>query len=236
MNDTAKKIGMTASNFTDASGWPNPAHLTTPHDLAILGAALIRDFPDFYHYVSAREFTFNGIRQFNRNLLLGNASLHVDGIKTGHTEAAGYGITLSAVDPASQRRLVLVLNGMDSEAARAQEGERLLKWGFANFSTVSAFVPGKEITKANVWMGAAREIPLTVAAEVKVTLPKTGAITSKASVTYNTPLIAPVTVGQEVGKLTLTQADGSTREYPLVAAMDTPKLGFFARMPRALGL
>ncbi len=237
MNDTGKKIGMTNTNFVDASGWPHPDHVTTPHDLAVLGAALVRDFPEYYHYVSEREFTYNGIRQFNRNLLLGNPSLKVDGIKTGHTEAAGYGITLSAKDPASNRHLVLVINGLDSDTARAQEGERLLKWGFANFQAVKAFSAGAAITNAKVWMAAERELPLTIGSDVLVTVPKTGAAAAyKASVTYQSPLISPVTKGQEVGKLNITFADGSTKELPLLAAEDAPKLGFFARIPRALGL
>ncbi len=236
MNDTGKKIGMQNTNFVDASGWPHPDHVTTPRDLAVLGAAMIRDFPNYYRYLSEREYTFHGIRQFNRNLLLGNPSLQVDGIKTGHTEAAGYGIVLSAVDPSTKRRQVLVVNGLDSEAARAQEGERLLKWGFANFNNVAAFSQGAEITKAKVWMGDAREIPLTVPQNVMVTMPKTGAAAVKASVTYQSPLIAPVVSGQEVGKLAITFADGSSKEVPLVAGAETPKLGFFARIPRALGL
>jgi D-alanyl-D-alanine carboxypeptidase (penicillin-binding protein 5/6) len=236
MNDTAKKIDMTNSNFTDASGWPHPDHTTTAHDMAVLGEALINDFPEYYHYLSEREYTYNGIRQFNRNLLLGNPSLKVDGIKTGHTEAAGYGITLSAKDLASNRRLVLVINGLDSEAARAQEGERLLKWGFANFHNIKAFSANAPIANAKVWMGSAREIPLTAGSDVVITAPKGGAAPYKASVTYQSPLIAPVVKGAEVGKLNVTFADGSTKEFPLVAAEDASKLDFLARIPRALGL
>lgn len=232
MNEKAKSLGMTNSNFTDSTGWPNPEHTTTPHDLAILGAALIHDFPEYYHYLSEREFTFHNIRQFNRNLLLGNESLHVDGLKTGHTDAAGYGITLSAKDPASGRRLVLVVNGLDSEAARAQEGERLLKWGLMNFTNVTAFAAAKPIIPAaKVWMGEAREIPLTVATDVKVTLPKTAAKEVKATITYKSPLIAPVKRGQEVGTVSI-----GGRDYPLVAATDDAKLGWFARGIRALGM
>ena len=236
MNDTAKAIGMTNSNFTDSTGWPSAAHITTPHDLAVLAISLIRDFPEYYHYLSEREFTFHGIRQFNRNLLLGNASLKVDGLKTGHTDAAGYGITLSAKDPATNRRLVLVINGMDSEAARAQEGERLLKWGFTNFKNATVFAAGQTITPANVWMGAAREVPITVANNIVLSLPKTGTITTKAAVNFKSPLIAPVSKGQEVGTLTLTHADGSSKDFPLVASADVAKLSFFGRMGRALGL
>lgn len=236
MNDTAKKLGMNNSNFKDSSGWPHAEHLTTAQDLAILGAALIRDFPQYYHYFGEREFSYHGIRQFNRNLLLGNPSLAVDGLKTGHTEAAGYGITLSAQDPATKRRLVLVVNGLDSDAARAQEGERLLKLGFANFANAKPFPAGYAVTSAKVWMGTDKELPLTVASDVVVTTPKTGAAPYKATITYQSPLIAPVTKGQEVGTLNLAFADGSTKELPLVAAEGTEKLAFFARALRALGL
>lgn len=236
MNDTAKQLGMINSHFTDSSGWPDPAHVTTAHDLAILGSALIRNFPQYYHYLSEREFTFHKIRQFNRNLLLNNPSLKVDGIKTGHTDAAGYGITLSAVDPATGRREILVVNGLDSTEARAQEGERLLKWGFMNFSNTVLFKPGQEITKAKVWMGGAREIPLTVANNVLATLPKTGKVSHRITVSYKSPLIAPVKMGQEVGKLSITGADGTCMTYPLVAGADDAKLSFFGRIPRALGL
>jgi D-alanyl-D-alanine carboxypeptidase (penicillin-binding protein 5/6) len=236
MNDTAKKIGMTGSNFVDASGWPHPEHVTTPRDLAVLGTALIRDFPEYYHYLAEREYSYNGIRQFNRNLLLGNAALKVDGIKTGHTDAAGYGIVLSAVDPATKRRLILVLNGLESEAARAQEGERLLQWGFRSFDNAVAFKAGNGIVNAPVWMGGVKELPLGVASDVKLTLPKTAAANVKASVSYQTPLIAPVKAGQEVGKLTLTFADNTTSEFPLVATADVESLGFFGRIGRVLGM
>ena len=236
MNETAKNLGMTNSHFTDSTGWPSPDHTTTAHDLAVLAEALIRDFPEYYHYLSEREFSFHNIRQFNRNLLLGNASLKVDGLKTGHTDAAGYGITLSAVDPVSGRREVLVINGLNSEAERAQEGERLLKWGFNNFKNAVIFKADAEIVKAKVWMGKDLETPLTIAKDIKISLPKTGEHGVKASATYQGPLIAPITKGQELGKLTLTFADGTTQDIPLIAAADVAKLGFFGRIPRALGL
>lgn len=234
MNDTAQKLGMKDTNFTDSSGWPNPNNTTTPKDLALLGAALVRDFPQYYHYLAEREFTYHGIRQFNRNLLLGNASLKVDGLKTGHTEAAGYGITLSATE--GDRRLVLVINGLDSDAARAQEGERLLKWGFANFESKLVFKAGNPIIDAKVWMGAQRDVSLAVASDIKALLPKTGNASVQAFVNFKAPLIAPVKQGDEVGTLKLVYSSGLSQEFPLVAVADVTKLGFFARIPRALGL
>ncbi len=236
MNETAKKLGMTGTNFVDASGWPNPEHVTTPHDLAVLGAALVRDFPEYYPLVSEREFVYHNIRQYNRNLLLNNAALGVDGIKTGHTDAAGYGITLAAKHPTTGRRLVLVVNGLGSEAERASEGERLLSWGFQNFDNVIAFKAGTPVVKAKVWMGKEQEIALTVASDLLLTLPKLGRDAIKLSATYQGPLVAPVAAGQEFGKLTITLPNGSTKTVPLVAATQVEKLGFFARIPRALGL
>ncbi len=235
MNDATKTLGMTNTNFVNSSGWPSPDHTTTVHDLALLATALIREFPEQYRYLSEREFTFHNIRQFNRNLLLGNTSLHVDGLKTGHTDAAGYGITLSAKEPVTNRRLVLVVNGLDSEADRASEGERLLKWGFANFTDVLAFSSSKPVVAdAKVWGGEAQQIALGVASDIKLSLPKSGAAALKAQVNYKSPLIAPVQKGANVGTLTLTYADGSTKEFPLVAGADVAKLSFFGRVARAL--
>lgn len=235
MNAKAKELGMNLTRFMDSSGWPNANHVTTPHDLATLGVALIRDFPNYYHYFSEREYTYNGIRQFNRNLLLGNSSMKVDGIKTGHTEAAGYGITLSAQDPASNRRLVLVLNGLDSDAARAQEGERMLKWGFANFRNETLFRAGGEVMKANLWMGPKREMPVTVKEDVLASVPLNGKNPVRAVANYRTPLIAPMSKGIKVGTLTVTTADGKSRDYDLVTAEATEKLSGFSRLARKLG-
>lgn len=235
MNDTAVKLGMTGSHFTDASGWPSPDHVTTAHDLAFLGASLVRDFPQFYHYVSEREFTYHNIRQHNRNLLLANTALGVDGIKTGHTDAAGYGITLTAKNPQG-RRLVLVVNGLNSEAERASEGERLLAWGFQNFDNKVLFKAGAPIAKATVWMGGDKEVDLTVAEDVVLSIPKINRDKIKITATHNGPLAAPVSGTQEYGKLSITLPSGEVKEVPLVAAKAVDKLSFFARIPRALGL
>ena len=236
MNETAKQIGMTNTHFTDASGWPSPDHTTTPHDLAVLASAIIRNFPQYYHYVSEREFIFHNIRQFNRNLLLANTALHVDGLKTGHTDAAGYGITLSAKDPATGRRLVLVTNGLNSESERASEGERLLSWGFHNFDDLVLFKQGANIATAKVAGGKALEVNLTTASDVVATIPKLGRDKIKITANYNGPLIAPITQGQEVGTLTITLGNGSKKEVKLVAAAAVERLSFFGRFFRKIGL
>ncbi len=234
MNAKAKELGMQNTHFVDASGWPDANHYTTAHDLALLSAALIRDFPQYYHYLSEREFIYNGIRQFNRNLLLGKPGLGVDGIKTGHTEAAGYGIVLSAKNPANGRRLVLVVNGLPSDSARAAEGERLLNWGFHNFDNLTLFKAGQTVTEATVWMGDARRVPLTVAEPLRLSVPKVGHDTIKMVAEYNAPVKAPIKQGDALGVLRITMATGQVKEVKLVAARDVAKLSFFGRIPRGV--
>lgn len=236
MNEKAKTLGMQNTNFTDSTGWPDPNHTTTPHDLALLGTALVRDFPQYYHYLSEREFSFHNIRQYNRNLLLNNTALGVDGIKTGHTDAAGYGITLAAKQPGTGRRLILVVNGLGSETERASEGERLLTWGFSSFENKVLFKAGAPIVNAPVWMGREKEVALTVASDVISTIPKLGRDKIKITATMNTPIAAPAAAGTEYGKLAITMPNGTTQEVPLVAATQVEKLNIFARIPRLLGL
>lgn len=231
MNDTAARLGMKGSHFMDASGWPDPDHYTTPRDLAILAEALIRDFPGYYPYFGEREFEYNGIHQFNRNTLLYDASLGVDGLKTGHTESAGYGITLSAKEPASGRRLILVLNGLDSETSRAEEGKAFLTWGFRNFKNLEIVNPGQSVTQAPVWLGKEATVPLSVKEPLMLTVPvgvQPGSIKLIAS--YTKPLAAPVATGQEVGTLKVVLPTGASKEVPLITANAVERKGFFGRI------
>jgi D-alanyl-D-alanine carboxypeptidase (penicillin-binding protein 5/6) len=236
MNETAQKLGMKASNFVDSSGWPNPNHYTTAHDLAILGVALMRDFPEYYHYFAVPEFTYHNIRQFNRNLLLKDTALGVDGLKTGHTEAAGYGITLSAKELATGRRLVLVINGLDSEAARAEEGRKLLTWGFRNFAEMQLASPKKPVLHAKVWMGESATVPLVPAQPLVLSVGYANKDKIKLEASYNGPIAAPIKAGDVLGKLTATLPNGATKEVPLVAGESVEKLGFIARGLAAYGL
>ncbi|MBN8543084.1 MAG: D-alanyl-D-alanine carboxypeptidase [Alphaproteobacteria bacterium] len=233
MNAKAKELGMTDSNFVNASGWPDENHYTTAADLAILGKALIRDFPEFYHYFSEREFTYNGIRQYNRNPLLGR--LGVDGLKTGHTEIAGYGIVLTAKEPVTERRLVLVVNGLKSMKEREQVGEYLLTWGFRNFENITLAKKDQPIIEANIFLGKADKVALTVREDVLVTLPKTEREKVSIKATYQGPLQAPITAGAEVGTLVISLPNGSKQEVPLVAAAAVEKKGIFARIPDVIG-
>ena len=234
MNETAKKLGMKDSNFVDSSGWPNANHYTTAHDLALLSVALIRDFPEYYHYFSQAEFTYHGIRQFNRNLLLKD-NLGVDGLKTGHTEAAGYGIALSAKELATGRRLVLVINGLDSEAARAEVGKELLTWGFRNFEELQLATPGKVLANAKVYAGEKETVGLTVKDPVVLSIGRMGKEKISMTANYKGPLSAPITAGQEVGKLVITLPNGATKEAPLVTTEAVERKGFFGRAAAGWG-
>lgn len=235
MNDTAKKLGMKDSNFVDSSGWPNPNHYTTAHDLAILATALVRDFPEYYHYFSEPEFTYHGIRQFNRNLLLKDKPLGVDGLKTGHTDAAGYGITLSAKEWGTGRRLILVVNGLSSETERAEEGKKLLTWGFRNFEEKQLAKPGQVLTNAKVYMGKADTVALTVKDPVVLSVGRIGGSKLSMDAVYDTPISAPVEAGKQVGVLKISLPNGATKEVPLVTAAAVERLGFFGRIGRTLG-
>jgi D-alanyl-D-alanine carboxypeptidase (penicillin-binding protein 5/6) len=226
MNKKAKEIGMTNSNFMNASGWPDPSHYSTPVDLAILGYRLIKDFPEYYHYYSQQEFTYHNIHQRNRNPLL-YMNIGADGIKTGHTEVAGFGLMGSAVQ--NNRRLIVVLNGMKSNQERGDEAARLLDWGFRNFETMAFHKAGDVLEQAPVWLGTAATVGLEVSDDVLLTVYKPEKDKTNQKVIYNSPLKAPIVKDQVVGKLVITLANGKNYEYPLKAANDVPRLGFFKR-------
>lgn len=235
MNDTAKKIGMVSSNFVNASGWPDENHYTTARDLAVLGERIILDFPEYHHYSSEREFTYNNIRQANRNPLLGRTDLGVDGLKTGHTEIAGYGIVLSAVEPGTERRLILVINGLESEKARAEEGAKMLTYGFKQFENKKLITANQPVTNIPVWLGKQESVAVGVASDAVVTLPRLGRESLQFKAQYNTPLNAPVAAGQEVGTLAVTLPNGETKSYPLVTLAAVEQQSAFARIPAVIG-
>ncbi|MBA4274647.1 MAG: D-alanyl-D-alanine carboxypeptidase [Alphaproteobacteria bacterium] len=235
MNDTAKKIGMVSSNFVNASGWPDENHYTTARDLAVLGERIILDFPEYHHYSSEREFTYNNIRQANRNPLLGRTDLGVDGLKTGHTEIAGYGIVLSAVEPGTNRRLILVINGLDSEKARAEEGAKMLTYGFKQFENKKLITANQPVTNIPVWLGKQESVAVGVASDAVVTLPRLGRESLQFKAQYSTPLNAPVAAGQEVGTLAVTLPNGETKSYPLVTLAAVEQKSAFARIPAVIG-
>lgn len=224
MNRKAKELGMANSHFMNASGWPDPDHYSTCHDLAVLAAALIHDFPEYYKYYSEKDFVYNNIRQGNRNPLL-YKNIGADGIKTGHTETAGYGLMGSAVR--GGRRVIMVLNGMSSMDERAQESTRLMEWALASFSNVTVFQPSMKVADAPVLMGVEKSVPLVVERDLKITMPRMAESAMKAAAVYKGPLEAPVKKGQEVGVVRVTIPNMKPIELPIVAAKDIPRLGFF---------
>lgn len=231
MNRHAKAIGMTDTNFRNSSGWPAPDHWTTAHDLAVLALSTIRSFPEYYPMYAQREFTYNNIKQGNRNPLLYSMP-GADGLKTGHTEVAGYGLTASAVRDG--RRLVLVVNGLKSMKDRAQETERLMEWGFREFEAYLLGKPGDPLTDAPVWLGTQPTVAVTVKDAAYVTLPRRLRKDMVATAKFEGPVEAPVLKGQPVGKLVVTAPGTDPIEIPLVAAGDVPELGLFGRVGAAM--
>ena len=228
MTDVGRDIGMTNSQFRNSTGWPDSEHFVTAADLALLAQRLIADFPQFYHLWSEKEFTWNGIKQGNRNPLLYRPGLGADGLKTGHTQAAGYGLTASA--ERDGRRLILVVNGLDSVRDRGSEAEKLLEWGFRNFENKTLFSAGESVEEAGVWLGVEETVPLIPTQDVRLTLPRSSNADVKAVIRYEGPIPAPITKGEKLATLVVS-ADGlETTEVPLYAGMDVPKLGFVGRV------
>lgn len=231
MNRKAKEIGLTDSVFRNATGLPDPEHVMTVRDLAHLARRMIEDFPEYYSYYSETSFTWNDIKQGNRNPLL-YKNMGADGLKTGHTKAAGYCLTASA--KRDDRRLILVVTGLPSMQARSDESERLIDYGFREFENVALFKKGEQVETAEVWMGKQETVPLDVPQDVVVTLPRRARDEMKVTVVYDGPLQAPVTAGEPVGQLEISAPGVPTTEVPLVAGADVAKLGYVGQAFAAL--
>ena len=221
MNATAERLGMHNSNFDNPSGLPDENHYSTARDIALLSAAIIRDFPDYYAIFSRRSYTYNGLTQNNRNLLLGREG--VDGIKTGRTQAGGFGLALSASD--AERRIIVVVNGLSGVEEREREGRRLLDWGLTTFSNHALFSANQVLGYADVWLGERAQVPLVLEHPFRLTLRRGLADTLEARVVYLSPIEAPIVQGQEIGQLLLTSNRSELNErVPLVAGHDVPRL------------
>lgn len=231
MNETAAKLGMTQTHFINSHGMPDDTHQTTAKDLAILSEHLIKDFPEYYHYFSMPEYTYNNIRQYNRNRLLG--TLGVDGLKTGHTEAGGYGIALSANQDG--RRLILVINGTGSDNERVEEGDKLLRWAFREFVNKTLVSAGQEVAKADVWFGTQAQVALVADKDLTITLPAGAQSQVKYVLSYTGPLQAPVAKGAHVADLVITTGAGR-QVVELQAAEDVAALSAFGRLAANLRL
>ena len=230
MTDRAHELGMKDSNFMNATGWPEDNHYSTCRDLATLARALILTFPEYYHYDAEREFTYHGIKQGNRNPLL-YRNMGVDGLKTGHTDIAGYGLIASA--QRDGRRLILVINGLPSMQARADEPARVIEWGFREFSAYTLIKPGETVDTLPVWLGQAPNVTVVTGGGLTVTMAQEERRGLKVTMQAQVPLPAPIAKGQTVGKLVITAPGFVTREVPLVAAEDVARLGFFGRLGAA---
>lgn len=228
MNAWAQSIGMEDTHFANVHGLDNPNLYSTPYDMALLGRALIRDVPDEYKIYSQKKFTYNGITQYNRNGLLWDKSMNVDGIKTGHTKGAGYNLVSSATE--GKMRLVAAVMGTRSENARKAESKKLLNYGFRFFETVAPHKAGETFVSERIWMGNKDTVSLGVSQDTYVTLPRGQAKNLKASFTLDKDLKAPIAQGDVVGTL-YYQIDGEDiAEYPLLALEDVEKGSMFSRL------
>ena len=231
MTDQAHEMGMTNSNFRNASGWPDPEHVTTVRDLATLAIRTIEDFPEYYPYYAETTFTFSDIEQSNRNPLLYTAS-GADGLKTGHTEAAGYGLTASA--ERDGRRLVLVINGVESSAERAREAERLIEWGFREFDAYALLEAGETVTDAEVWLGDENTVPLVIEEDLVITMSREARREMTAKAVFEGPIPAPIVAGTPIATLVLEAPNMETIDVPLIAGADVGELSMFSRLGAAI--
>lgn len=227
MNREAQRLGMKNTNFTNASGWPDAKHYSTARDIAILASALIRDFPEYYKLYSLKDFRYNNITQQNRNRLLW-LDPNVDGVKTGHTEAAGYCLVASA--KRGTRRLLSVVLGARSDAQRAQESQKLLNYGFQFYDAVRVYEKGQAISTLRVWKGARNELKAGLPEDLYVVLPRGDAEKLTADFVSQQPLIAPVSEGQTVGTIRLALDGKPFGEHNAVALEGVAVAGFFGRM------
>ena len=231
MNKKAKELGLTNSHFVNATGWPADDHYTSARDLAILSAAIIRDFPEYYKYDSERSFTYGAaadgkpITQENRNPLVQKGL--ADGLKTGHTDAGGFGLCVSAIR--NGRRIVMVLNGMTSMHQRAEESERLLEWAYREFEDVTLFAAGDTVESVPVWLGTAPTVPLVGGRDLVVTMPRNWRNKAKVAVSYESPIRAPVQRGSKLGELVVTGDGVPNLSIPLLGGADVPRLGLPGR-------
>jgi D-alanyl-D-alanine carboxypeptidase (penicillin-binding protein 5/6) len=227
MTRKGRELGMTGTTFKNASGWPTEGQWTTARDLAVLAWRTIDDYPQYYHYYSESNWTYNNIKQENRNRLL-KITPGTDGLKTGHTEEGGYGQATSAVRDG--RRLILIVNGLTTMAERAQESSRLMEWGFRETTNTIVFRAGDVVADAPVWLGTQDTVPLVVSKPVAITLPTGQQASPRVTAKFDGPLPAPIVKGTKLGTAALALPDGRVVEYPLEAGADVPRRGVFGRV------
>ena len=234
MNQYAKQLNLNDTHYVNSMGLPDPDHFSTAFDLSKLAVAIIRDFPDSYKLYAMKSYRYNGITQANRNRLLWDKSLHVDGLKTGHTKEAGYCLVSSAVK--DNMRLVAVVMGTNSDQARKQESKKLLNWGFRFFRTVNPLPAGKSLHKMRVYYGDKETLDVGISKSVYLTLPRGEVKLLKAEFASADTIEAPVKKGQIVGKLFFKVNGKEIKTVPLVALTKLDKGGVFSRMGDWIGL
>jgi D-alanyl-D-alanine carboxypeptidase (penicillin-binding protein 5/6) len=231
MTRKAREIGLVNSTFRNATGWPADGHAMSARDLATLALRIIREFPQYYPIFKEISFTYNGIKQGNRNPLL-YRNFGADGLKTGHTEASGYGLVASA--ERNGRRLVLVLNGLSSMRERSSESARLLDWGFRETATYALFRKGETVENAKVWLGMQPSVPLVIDRDLALTIPRAARSDMTVKVVYRDPLPAPIKAKTAVARLVVAVPGRPPLELPLMAGADVEQLGLFGRVNAAV--
>jgi serine-type D-Ala-D-Ala carboxypeptidase (penicillin-binding protein 5/6) len=231
MTRRAHELGLSSTTLTNASGWPDPEHLMSVRDLATLARIIIEKFPEYYHFFSEKEFVYSGIKQHARNPLLYD-DMGADGLKTGHTEEAGYGLTASAIR--DDRRLILVVAGLEKASQRASEAERLLGYGFREFDNYRLFTAGETVEQADVWLGREGSVPLVVQDDVVITLSREARRELRVRVAYEWPIPAPVTSGTPLAQLEIAAPGIEPWQVPLVAGAEVHAANLFGRMTSAL--
>jgi serine-type D-Ala-D-Ala carboxypeptidase (penicillin-binding protein 5/6) len=232
MNQKAKEIGLKDTHFTNVDGLPDPNEWSTARDLATVAIRTIKDFPEYYKMYSQLDFTFNNIKQGNRNPLL-YKNMGADGLKTGHTEEAGYSLTASLVH--GDRRIVMVLGGLPTMKARAEESERLADWAFREFNNYRLFAAGDRVEDAEVWLGNDARVTLTVSRDLVVTLSRPARKGMEVGVQYDSPIPAPVNKGETVGQIVVTAPDTPQQQLPLIAAAGVGREDPVARIATLAG-
>jgi D-alanyl-D-alanine carboxypeptidase (penicillin-binding protein 5/6) len=232
MNAKAKELGLKDSHFTNATGWPHPDHYMTARDLATLAQRIIEDFPEYYHFYSQKSFRFNKINQKNRNPILGEVE-GADGLKTGYTDGSGYGLVGSATR--GGRRLIMVINGLETSRARSVEAQRMMNWAFNAFETYKLLHAGETVETAELWLGQAETAALIVNQDLTVTLPRASRVALKVAVSYPGPVPAPVYKGEELGRLIVTAPGVDPIERPLYVGETVDRKGPFGRVIETLG-
>ena len=231
MTKRARDLGLKKAKFKNATGWPDKEHKITARELGLLAKLTITNFPDLYPIYAEKSFTFNNIKQGNRNPLLYDGS-GSDGLKTGRTRAAGYGLTASVSK--AGRRLVMVLNGMKSSGERKREARKLIEWGFREFDNYKIFEKGEIVTDIDVWLGKDKRLSAFIKEKTILTVRRMDSENVKTTVHYEEPLAAPIKQGQIVGKLKIKVPNQTSREYPLFAKQSIEKLGFWGRIMAAV--